>query len=998
MSDTAIQTLPLPPHDSLGLNGYMIADPHSPLMNDSRQSVRTYHPQHRASGIPISTYSEYSIPYQNNIDANIQGYESPLSNRIDSPQESKATFGPFAETSSGRAPVAPGRDHRPSISSAGHIGSQHRNGSIDESDVTSATSSREYGNRESDEPIPPLRSNDAINGNREDSQTRDSKGKAPPWSELKTKAGKERKRLPLACITCRRKKIRCSGEKPACKHCLRSRIPCVYKITTRKAAPRTDYMAMLDKRLKRMEERVIKIIPREDAGKLPGIGRANVKPPPSSQVSKSSASRKRVADQAFGSQLDDWAHTGNTYPTLQSRPPSGAFEKAENRLLTEGADHLPSKEIQEHLAEVKGEPAFLRGESWAKPSRDIALKRYDEPNITILIVLLILGLHEFGTCQGGRSWMLAGMAMRMAYALQLHRELEYDPLGRERDKGSELSFVDREIRRRTMWSCFLMDRFNSSGTERPMVINEENIKVQLPIKESNFQMEIPGPTESLDGTAPNPVQPDTGQVSIPKGNMGVASYSIRIIALWGRVIRYFNLGGKQADPHALWHPDSQYADLKKQAQAFKDSLPESLLYTSSNLQIHAAEKLANQFLFMHISYNQVVLFLHKFAIPNAPGGKIPKDIPKEFGNEAAQTALEAAAQISILINEATGHSVYAPFAGYCAFASSTVHVFAIFTKSPLFEASSKRHLAHNVKYLSKMKMYWGMFHYMAESLKDIYRQHHDAAQRGPGVTASGKQDASSFQYGDWFEKYPRGVSGTDYQNPSVEVKRESGHDVALSQKSDLQSVEEYFTTISAPTRAEPQRKSSKRQGKENIQPDQPDHLVPNIKAECQMSHVQMLHHQQHPMVNLTRLHQEQAMSPPPYSHELYTPSHPTYPLHSFAPTNLMPMPHPGILMPELDRQLVYGAYAGHGSTATTSTNTLNGLMGSNGLWDQSIDISHAMAASYGYGDVGTSAWLMPFNLNPPDIRTEAEFAGLGVRGSEGGEGDGMNRNGNGNGV
>ncbi|KAK2877046.1 hypothetical protein FQN49_001453 [Arthroderma sp. PD_2] len=61
-----------------------------------------------------------------------------------------------------------------------------------------------------------------------------------PWTELKTKAGKERKRLPLACIVCRRKKIRCSGEKPACKHCYRSRIPCVYKVTTRKAAPKTE--------------------------------------------------------------------------------------------------------------------------------------------------------------------------------------------------------------------------------------------------------------------------------------------------------------------------------------------------------------------------------------------------------------------------------------------------------------------------------------------------------------------------------------------------------------------------------------------------------------------------------------------------------------------------------------------------------------------------------------------------------------------------------------
>lgn len=357
MSDTAIQTVPLPPHDSLGLNGYVITDLRSPPMNDSCPSLQTYHPQHQASGIPITAYAEYSLPYQNNLQGNPQRYGSPLGTRIDSPQEVKVTFaqrrhGSLSEAPGGGVPVASSRAHRPSISSVGHVGRQHRDGSIDESDATSPTSSREYGNRGSDESIPHFQSNGVISGNGEDSRTKDSKGKAPPWSELKTKAGKERKRLPLACIACRRKKIRCSGEKPACKHCLRSRIPCVYRVTTRKAAPRTDYMAMLDKRLKRMEERVIKIIPKEDAGKIPSIGRAVVKPPPSNQVNKPSGSKKRAADEAFGSEVDDWAHAGNTNTTLPSHRQLGALEKAENRLLTEGAEHLPSKEIQEHLAEV----------------------------------------------------------------------------------------------------------------------------------------------------------------------------------------------------------------------------------------------------------------------------------------------------------------------------------------------------------------------------------------------------------------------------------------------------------------------------------------------------------------------------------------------------------------------------------------------------------------------------------------------------------------------
>jgi hypothetical protein len=179
--------------------------------------------------------------------------------------------------------------------------------------------------------------------------------RTPAWSELKTKAGKERKRLPLACIACRRKKIRCSGEKPACKHCLRSRIPCVYKVTTRKAAPRTDYMAMLDKRLKRMEERIIKIVPKQEQESAIPVVRAAVKPGiPGSTPIRNPTSKKRGAEEAFGSDLENWAK-----PSPASNMDSGskpvslvAQETQESELLTEGADKLPSKEIQEHLAEV----------------------------------------------------------------------------------------------------------------------------------------------------------------------------------------------------------------------------------------------------------------------------------------------------------------------------------------------------------------------------------------------------------------------------------------------------------------------------------------------------------------------------------------------------------------------------------------------------------------------------------------------------------------------
>ncbi|KAK8221370.1 zinc finger transcription factor 1 [Phyllosticta capitalensis] len=859
----------------------------------------------------------------------------------------------------------------------------------------------------------------------------------PPWSEMKTKAGKERKRLPLACIACRRKKIRCSGEKPACKHCLRSRIPCVYKVTTRKAAPRTDYMAMLDKRLKRMEDRIIKLVPKESMGTVAAVGRAVVKPPLPGAPPKSSNAKKRPADEAFGQELEDWSKKG---PNVGDKPPGlpPKVESEEGSLLTEGADALPSKEIQEHLAEVyfdyvyaqsypllhkpsfmrrlaagqippvlilsvcaisarfsthpqiRSEPAFLRGETWAARARDIALKRYDTPNITILIAYLLLGLHEFGTCQGGRSWMFGGMAQRMAYALQLHKDLDHDPLGKEKGGRSELSFTDREIRRRTMWSCFIMDRFNSSGTDRPLFVSGQFIHVQLPIREHYFQMEIPGPTEDLEGNVRSPVPPDAGQIADAKENMGVVAYLVRAVAIWGRLIMFNNLGGKEQEKVPIWSPHSTFQELKKQARQFKESLPERLLWTQENLENHEVEKTANQFIFLHIVYHQVVLFLNRFSLPSHAGSRPPRDMPHQFLTEAAHAALDSANQISLLINEALNHHVAVPFAGYCAFLSSTVHIRGVFSKNPKLENMSKRYLAYNVKYLSKMKRYWGMFHFVAENLKELYRQHADAALRGPAAI-NGTQ-TNIFQYGDWFDRYPHGVSRTDYEDPAADVQKEAGTDAVLGQKADLQSVEEFFASLSPTKKAtEPVKKA--RRGK-NEKEDRSKSISgagrsPNqsAKQKQQNTPTSAPNQQQSASGNVDSAFSLSSQSQnQPFN---ASPNSATSPGSAFPGGPMVGPSFNSQPMSALDRQMVLQSYATFMDRNEPFALDPSALSGTPGFADPANPSAHASdnLFPWGSGNLGAGfgaaagggmghgvggaindpslAWFMPFNMEPP---------------------------------
>ncbi len=1001
----------------------------------------------------------------------------------------------------------------------------------------------------------------------------------PAWSELKTKAGKERKRLPLACIACRRKKIRCSGEKPACKHCLKARVPCVYKLTARKAAPRTDYMAMLDKRLKRMEDRVIKVIPKEELPDMSTTGRASVRPPLPGQTPKKDKSvpgKKRSADDAFAQELGDWTRSRERVSLLDTGVGLCKQRDGENKLFIEGSESLPPQHIQEHLAEVffdccygqsylllhkpsfmrklkagtvppvlilavcaisarfsthpqvSTEPAFLRGGQWATPARKIIEKRHYEPNITILIAMLMLGLHYFGTCEGGLSWSFGGQAMRMGYALQLHRELDHDPLGRNQIIGKstdpskpnvkppELSFTDREIRRRTMWACYLMDTFNSSGTERPSFLNEDYFQIQLPIKESHFQMEVPGPTEDLQGDVLSPRKhkdPDniTGDTSAlaeeARSNMGVAAYVIRAVVLWKRIVKYLNLGGKEKDPHPIWDTLSQFSALQRSLTALKSSLPPTLTYSSDNLATHTSERLANQFLFLHITLAQISLFLHRFAIPTHPSTRphhhsfLAAGMPKSFLTTSAQTVIDSAGTIASLIDTSAGHTLTVPFAGYCAYASATVHVWCIFSRSASLEAASKENLRHNYKYLTRMKRRWGMFHYMAESVKDTYRAFADASlKQGPTALSSSatatllRQRSSSgatkpdsatgpngsalelsragtpshtstnsagstkqmFQYGDWFDKYPHGVSESEWESSHLEYRKEGdkGTEAVMSQTSDLQSVEEFFASLSPPSKADEGlmgrgKKVARRRGKsiaENVGvggqgsgrkgfdrdgQSQQGQLGQQSKAGGPRGSISQIarpqvHRQSdapgrtpNPGSSIHRTNPVTLAQPFPTDFDMTSPTvyqTPQQPATQFDASStsalsagFSPPTFPDVSnfsgfpsnVQHLDRRMVFGAYAGIDPQTVNSSATMNnhaqnqnfnpstsdpntGANDTQNPWDNldmyagwANDSFSANPNDNSFGMGTHTAWMMPFNIEPPNFGIMGEDVGGG---------------------
>ena len=141
-------------------------------------------------------------------------------------------------------------------------------------------------------------------------------------------------------------------------------------------------MAMLDKRLKRMEDRVIKIIPKDHKSEPSAIRRAVVKPPNAGTNAKSGSGKKRAAGEAFGLETSEWADSKT------SSQPIPRMETSYNESLNEGIEQLPSKEIQEHLSEVFFD--CLYGQSYHLLHKPSYMKRLRQVSIVIEYTFLLL--------------------------------------------------------------------------------------------------------------------------------------------------------------------------------------------------------------------------------------------------------------------------------------------------------------------------------------------------------------------------------------------------------------------------------------------------------------------------------------------------------------------------------------------------------------------------------------------------------------------------------
>ncbi|KAJ5717594.1 hypothetical protein N7488_003240 [Penicillium malachiteum] len=296
---------------------------------------------------------------------------------------------------------------------------------------------------------------------------------------------------------------------------------------------------------------------------------------------------------------------------------------------------------------------LMAGSEWAKIAQRLILEALDSVTIEKLMASVLL--HDYAVRMGhfANAFMLSGLITRMTQALQINLEYNTDILCQNTDIGP--SVTARESRRRLMWSCYIMDALVGSGVDQLTLVDEKDMKIQLPCNERNFIQQIPCLTETLEPGNRLKFIPGELDNETIMPNMGMMAYFIRHIPIRKRVLRYIKHLDKAMVP---WAEDSEFAILDKDCRAWYESLPASLQFTPNAIYIRKDSSQLGALCVLHCAHYQTICDLYRLGAPALYKLRAAFDFPPEqrgFLRHLQEVLFDAARALATIIGETAHH-------------------------------------------------------------------------------------------------------------------------------------------------------------------------------------------------------------------------------------------------------------------------------------------------------------------------------------------------------
>lgn len=102
---------------------------------------------------------------------------------------------------------------------------------------------------------------------------------------------------------------------------------------------------------------------------------------------------------------------------------------------------------------------------------------------------LMLGYHDWAACRSRNGYVLIQTGVTFARINGFMYDEDFEKGHDKEDAAARRDrFIQQESRRRTFWTCVILDRYLSVGKRRPKVLQVKDFygKIQIPCSEKNF--------------------------------------------------------------------------------------------------------------------------------------------------------------------------------------------------------------------------------------------------------------------------------------------------------------------------------------------------------------------------------------------------------------------------------------------------------------------------------------------------------------------------------
>ncbi|RAK96091.1 Zn(II)2Cys6 transcription factor [Aspergillus ibericus CBS 121593] len=127
-------------------------------------------------------------------------------------------------------------------------------------------------------------------------------------------------------------------------------------------------------------------------------------------------------------------------------------------------EQKPSKQVD----------GWCRSEQWYAASKYMTSLESGPPRLETVQARLGQCLYLLSTSRANECWYSFGTALQLVTALGLHRKFPG-----KRPKGGN-TYLERELRKRILWSAYMLDRYLSVMFGRPRLLHDEDIDQDLP--------------------------------------------------------------------------------------------------------------------------------------------------------------------------------------------------------------------------------------------------------------------------------------------------------------------------------------------------------------------------------------------------------------------------------------------------------------------------------------------------------------------------------------